>query len=143
MADAFCYRNQIYCWTYANELLVFDVDEVSRTLRRDHGEIGLAAAYAFFSSRGIGATPDQRDAWHKVLDSESRPDSIYTLKLDVEPKTRIGTGAEFYSCLDMLVYYDRLYVASEAGMYTFDTTLLRDFAPSRHGINGDLESRVS
>ena len=72
-----------------------------------------------FHSRGIGASEDQvwaREGWGGMPDLMY--DSPVDLDADAVPHVEVGVHAESDALLDMLMYYDRLYLATDGGLYS-------------------------
>jgi hypothetical protein len=112
ISDAFAYRDSLYCLGLDNTLRVFKIRNVITALQSQHGERGLAAAYALFSSRGIGATAEMRAAFGAL---ETEGVDVLPLSIDPDVTLRLGVDAEFV--IDMRIYYDRLYLATEKGAF--------------------------
>lgn len=112
ISDAFAYRGSLFCLGLDNTLRIFRIRSVVDALEGQHGERGLAAAYALFSSRGIGSTAAMRTAFAS-LDGEGL--QVLPLSVDPDLTLRLGVQAEFV--IDMRIYYDRLYLATDKGAF--------------------------
>lgn len=118
--EAFIYRSSLYCWTYGGALRVYEVEDIEQAAERAAGELGLAASYVAFHSRGLGATPAQRQA----IDDVRRHASDDQFHIDIDASSvrhwEQHVGLDTGSILDLLLYYDRMHLATDAGLFSFD-----------------------
>lgn len=115
--DAFVYRTSLYCWTFDGDLRVYSVADIERAIVRE-SDAGSLLTYALFHSRGIGARADQIDAWH--LRSSAEDGNRVTIDAERVPyvETRVGVDADVL--LDFLIFYDRLYFATDGGLFSVE-----------------------
>jgi len=132
MIDLFAYRGYLYGWNYENELVVYRVESLIDELEVAYGARGLSAAYALFCSRGIGATDDMKVAFRN---RESRESLL--LELSPQPLARAKNIARFKHVIDMKITYDRLYLATECGLFVM--SLSPDQLEAQRIFNPDLE----
>lgn len=133
IADAFAYRGLLYCWTLDSQLQVYKIEALVSALERQYGDVGLAAAYALFSSRGIGSTSAMRHAFEEYK-SVSAPSE--TLKIQADPESVITFAQAFEFVLDIRLYYNHIYIATERG--TFVAHALKEVLEDRSRV--DLET---
>lgn len=112
LIDVFAYRGFIYGWNFENQLLVYSVDALIDELGTTYGPAGLSAAYGLFCSRGIGATNEMKTAFESRDFNETN-----SLELSPQPLVRAENIALFKHVIDMQVTYDRLYLATEMGLF--------------------------
>ena len=112
LIDAFAYRGFMYGWNFENQLVIYSVNSLIDDLSVAYGSAGLSAAYALFCSRGIGATSEMTTAFRNRSSGEAR-----TLRLSSEPLVRAENIAPFRHVIDMQITYDRLYLATETGLF--------------------------
>ncbi|MGA5464448.1 hypothetical protein [Mycobacterium sp. NPDC050041] len=111
IVDAFAYRSELYCWTLNNELEIFSIAAVIEALNKQYGDIGGAAAYSLFCSRGIGASKRMVRAFREA------PSISGPLELSIKPDFKLRVIRDFSFCLDLRLYYDRLYLATDKGAF--------------------------
>lgn len=112
LIDLFAYRGFLYGWNFENQLVVYSVEALIERLGSVHGLQGLSAAYALFCSRGIGATPAMKSAFQGRSPGQSE-----ILSLTAEPLVRAENISPFKHVIDMHITYDRLYLATDAGLF--------------------------
>jgi hypothetical protein len=104
------------------------------------GPRGDALAYFLFHSRGLGALSRQTEAKRQLLESEYDPRgaSIWLADDDI-PYRSLDLELKGQSVLDLLMYYDHLFVASTEGLWS--TLLVTDGRDARHraGLRKRLE----
>lgn len=118
--DAFIYRTTLYCWTLDQRLRIYAVADIESALEGQAHEEGRAAAYSLFHSRGIGASAGQRQAAIAFAKHRGVHISLDATNL---PYLEVTVGADTGSVLDMLIYYDRLYLATDGGFFAVDVDL--------------------
>ena len=118
--DAFIYRSTLLCWTYSRELLRLPISTIENALRRNYGELGDACSYLMFHSNGRGADRTQISAWNLLRDELEVSKGTHSLQLDVSSlehdHERIKVEAD--DVLDMIAYFNRLYIATDGGLYS-------------------------
>jgi hypothetical protein len=116
--DTFIYRTQLYVVTLHGELRVYQVADVERRLAADFGGQGHAVAYMMFHSKGLGASEEQGSAG-RTYSRYMEPDRQRELRLegDAIPYRSYDLGRSGHSVLDMLIYCDRLFLATEEGLF--------------------------
>jgi hypothetical protein len=117
--DAFIYRTSLYCWTFDNRLRIYAVGDLEAAVIASDPERGPLISYMLFHSRGLGASPDQvwaRDGWRGIPDPSY--DSPVDLDADAVPHAEVSVHTESDALLDMLMYYDRLYLATDGGLFS-------------------------
>jgi hypothetical protein len=112
LIDMFAYRGFLYGWNFENQLLVYSVDSIIGELGASYGPRGLAAAYGLFCSRGIGATDEMKTAFNN-----RSADTAEALEVSTLPLVRAENVASFKHVIDMKITYDRLYLATEMGLF--------------------------
>ena len=115
--DAFIYRTVLYCWTYRKTLRIYQVADLESALAATAGGEGLAAAYCLFHHRGIGSSGEQSAAYRAIRNTPGT-----TIPIDPEsvPYIEVDIQAESGSVLDMLIYYDRMFLAADGGLFQID-----------------------
>lgn len=137
--DAFVYRSTILCWTFGGAMLRVPVPAVERALERDFGEAGVAVSALLFHSGGLGASADQSEAWWRNIayDAEDSDFGLIEIDLSTVEHSEHRLGIEADDVLDMLAYADRLYLATDGGLFSNDLT--SDFnsnvEPASHRIS--------
>ena len=118
--DAFIYRSTILCATYSKQLLRLDVTTVENALRRHYGPFGDACAYLMFHSRGLGADHPQVAAWHALRNEWAVEGYKEHFELDLSELEHdeevLNVDAD--DVLDMIAYFNRLYLATDGGLYS-------------------------
>ncbi len=118
--DAFIYRTSLYCWTYDRQLRIYRVADLEEGARRaTDGRQAAELTYALFHSRGLGATPDQVNAWQEG-EAHDAPDDPVVVDAEAVPYLQLGVRFEANALLDLLIFYDRLYLASDNGLMSID-----------------------
>jgi hypothetical protein len=120
LEDAFIYGTQLYCWTFDKKLRIYDVSSIERMLHAHHPEHGAAISYALFHSRGVGATPAMVDAWERAWTAPEKSDDRVTLDAERVPYASIAVDRAVVDVLDMMVFYNRLYLGTGAGLFTVE-----------------------
>lgn len=115
--DAFIYRTVLYCWTYRRTLRMYQVADLESALAATAGGDGLAAAYCLFHHRGIGSSGQQSAAYRAI---RSTPGTTIPLDPESVPYLEVDIQAESGSILDMLIYYDRMFLAADGGLFQID-----------------------
>lgn len=113
--DGFIYRTKLYVVTAEGELRSYEVRDLERRLSTEAGWRGDAIGYLLFHSRGLGASSNQVAARKTFLDSEDI--SVGVDGNDV-PHVSYDLGLKGRSVLDVLVYYDHMFVASTEGFWS-------------------------
>ncbi len=118
--DAFIYRSSVLCWTYSGSILRVPVPAIERALARDYGDAGLAVSSLLFHSGGLGATAEQSEVWWRSVAYGSEGSDPGAIEIDLSTvehsEHRIGIDAD--DVLDMLAYADRLYLATDGGLFS-------------------------
>lgn len=127
-ADVFAYREWLFVLTYDCRLLAYSTSALSRSLESAHRSRGAVAAYALFSSKGIGASAGAKDAW-KAFDHARN----MTIKHEPGPPLDLGIKADSLAVLDMNVYYNSVYVATDSG--TWSAAISTDSSSDRILVN--------
>ncbi|WP_419703213.1 hypothetical protein [Promicromonospora sp. NFX87] len=110
--DAFAYRGHLFVLTFDGCLITYNISQIASSLDEEHGDDGLVAAYGLFSSKGIGASPRMKSAWKRFDHSSSR-----SLELPSSPVATSPFAIEASAHLDMRVYYNRVFVATDRGTF--------------------------
>ena len=126
--DVFAYRGKLFVLTYEGAIQTYDVSQLAQDLAAAHGDTGLVIAYGLFSSIGIGASPEMKAAW-KNFDHASS----HTLSFHASPASETRSIADASVYVDMRIYYNRLYLATDRG--TFATRLDADGRLSNAGAD--------
>jgi len=79
------------------------------------GDEGLAVAYGLFCSRGIGASEVMKTAFRQTSSAMERE-----FRLHSRPHVRAENAGPFKHVIDMKITYDRLYLATEHGLFIGD-----------------------
>lgn len=117
--DAFIYRSSLYCWTFHRTLRVYAVADLEFAAGAQAGNSSDLLAYCLFHSRGLGANTRQSRASSAAWETGTA--DLY-VQLDAEnvPYYEIDINMEADSVLDMLIYYDRMYLATDGGLFALD-----------------------
>lgn len=137
--DAFVYRTSLYCWTYDNRLRVYSIADLEYAARVSRPQASALTNYVLFHSKGLGASRDQLDAWYSwresndLINDDADEDSIDDPPIVIDgeglPYVEASVQMESDALLDLLIYYDRLYMATNGGLYAiepFDPALTTD-----------------
>ena len=118
--DAFIYRSMLLCWTYSRELLRLPIGTIESALSRDYGELGDACSYLMFHSNGKGADRSQIRAWSQFRDELEMSNGTHSLHLDASSLEHDHEllKVEADDVLDMMAYFNRLYIATDGGLYS-------------------------
>lgn len=118
--DAFIYRSTILCATYSKQLLRFDVATIEKALQQQYGPFGDACAYLLFHSRGLGADRPQIAAWRALRDEWAADghDEHFDLDLSELEHDEEVLNVDADDVLDMIAYFNRLYLATDGGLYS-------------------------
>lgn len=119
--DVFIYRTSMYCWTFENRLRIYTIGDVEAAVAAADPERSALVNYVLFHSRGLGASPDQLLAWYAQGTSDERyapDDPPLVVDIGALPCADMGVHLESDALLDMLIYYDRLYLATNGGLYS-------------------------
>jgi hypothetical protein len=113
--DGFIYRTQLYVVTSDGELRSYEVRDIEERLSAQAGRRGDAIGYLLFHSRGLGASLNQVAARRSF-------DEPKDISIDVDgnaiPHLSYDLGLKGRSVLDVLVYYDHMFVASTEGFWS-------------------------
>lgn len=122
--DAFLYRSTIFCWTFDGAMLRLPVRALEQALYRDFGEAGLAVSSLLFHSGGLGASSEQAEAWWRNIAHYAEESDFGLIEIDLSTveHTEHRLAIEADDVLDMLAYADRLYLATDGGLYSNDLT---------------------
>lgn len=134
LEDVFVYRSSVYAWTFEQQLRVYAVSDLEAAVSRADPARGPAASYWLFHSRGFGSTETQRDLVHQ---DELVGDYALELDLSSVPYREVSVSAEAGSVMDMLIYYNTLYLASDGGLLTIDVSesdAMRVSVPARQAV---------
>jgi hypothetical protein len=115
--DAFVYRTSLYCWTFEGRLRIYSVADIERAIHSGN-EAGSLLTYALFHSRGIGAQVDQVAAWQDSWSPRFERPAPLDIDAEAIPYVEYRIGLEADSLLDLLIFYDRLYFATDAGLFS-------------------------
>jgi hypothetical protein len=115
--DAFIYRTALFCWTYDQTLRVYRVADLEAELDAVAGSEGLAASYSLFHSGGVGSSQHQREAFSRLRDASGTTIVLDGSRVPFVESTIEGDSG---SVLDMLIYYDRLFLACDGGLFQVD-----------------------
>jgi hypothetical protein len=119
--DAFIYRSTLVCWTFDETVILINVQDLEQLLERELGVLGGAAAHLLFHSFGVGAREQQASAWRVVKDSpefETMTQPVIKLRLDQLPRISQPVRLDANDLLDLLIYWDTLYLATDTGLYS-------------------------
>lgn len=119
LEDVFVYRSSMYAWAFERRLRIYSIADLQAAVIRADPAKGAAVAYWLFHSRGFGSDELQRNA--VIEDEIIKP---YSLEIDLSsvPYRSVAVSAEAGSVMDMLVYYNTLYLASDGGLLTVDVS---------------------
>lgn len=126
--DAFIYRSTILCATYSKQLLRFDVATVEKALQQQYGPFGDACAYLMFHSRGLGADRPQIAAWRALRNdwaADGHDEHFYLDLSELEHSEEV-LQIDADDVLDMIAYFNRLYLATDGGLYSTNVYRHRD-----------------
>ncbi|MBF4563122.1 hypothetical protein ITJ43_13365 [Microbacterium sp. VKM Ac-2870] len=112
VADVFAYRSWLFALTFDGQVLAYTVGELAAQLSSRHGADGRIASYALFSSKGIGADEALKSEWRQYDHARS-----ISLRLGPGSHLDLGFRAESLAVLDMHVYYNKIYVATDQGTW--------------------------
>jgi len=116
--DAFVYRTQLYAVTTTGKLRAYDVSDIEERATREHGEVGRALTYHLFHTKGMGANEQQRAARLRFTNTDAFDKLTITLEGDELPSVEREIGFPSYEVLDVLIYNDRLYLATDTGLWS-------------------------
>jgi hypothetical protein len=119
--DAFVYRSSLYCWTFDNRLRIYAIKDIEEVARRADPERANSITYGLFHSGGILASQAHWEDRYGLIYSA---DDTYVSPLMIsaesiphqEPEIRLDAGA----LLDLLLFYDRLYLGTDGGLFSVD-----------------------
>lgn len=115
-ADIFAYRGSIYILTYAGHLRAIPTAYIANALWSSYGASGDVASYALFSGKGIGASQRTKSAWKQY-------DHASDLHLEIALEAiDLGFQIDAQAVLDLRVYYNRAYVATDKGTWSMSIT---------------------
>ncbi len=128
-ADVFAYRGWVFLLAYDGRVLAYQTSQISGALVEKYGERGAAASYVLFSSNGIGAGPRGIAAWQRF-------DEPATMSLEIDPPEAhdLGFAVDSMALRDIHVYYNSLFVATDAGAWTASLSEDRRLLPELSGI---------
>ncbi|MEJ1229877.1 MAG: hypothetical protein WDM88_03275 [Galbitalea sp.] len=125
--------------TFDGQLLSYTTSDLSDALVSGHRTRGAIASYALFSAKGIGASAETKKAWNGFDHT-----STISLKFQPPPPSRLGFDIAANAILDMHVYYNRIYVATDQGTWSAaleSSSELRDFlSDQRRHVSHPTES---
>ena len=126
--DAFIYRTSLYCWTFDNCIRVYAIADIEAAANVAEPDLAPLLTYSLFHSRGIGASSPQSAAWRSRFDSESWNIPGLSIELDAEAVPYVQTGVQFDadSLLDLLIFFDRMYIATNGGLFSLETVEPRE-----------------
>jgi len=100
-------------------LLIASVLDVETALQKAYGSVGLAASAVLFHSGGKGASEEQTVAlWDSELEVTQQTRMVLDLSMIAHTIHRLEIEAD--DVLDMRIYADRLYLATDGGLYSTD-----------------------
>jgi hypothetical protein len=117
--DAFVYRTSLYCWTFEGRLRVYAIADIERAIHETN-DAGPLLTYALFHSRGIGARDAQVAAWQNSSSPRFQDPGRVDLDAEAIPYVEYRIGLEADSLLDLLIFYDRMYFATDGGLFSLD-----------------------
>jgi hypothetical protein len=120
LEDAFIYGTQLYCWTFDKKLRIYDVAHIERALQDAQTVDGAATSYALFHSRGMGATPAMISAWERIWTRGDNVNVPVTIDGEQLPHKSVAVDAAVVDVLDMLVFYNRLYLGTGAALFAVE-----------------------
>lgn len=140
LEDAFVYRSSIYAWTFDQTLRIYAISDLEAVISRADPALGPAVTYWLFHSRGFGSTEMQRDLVHR-----EQLVGDYSLELDLSavPFREVNVSADAGSVMDMLIYYNTLYLASDGGLLAIDVSesiAIRESVPARRAVRAPCVS---
>ena len=112
IADVFAYRSWLFALTFDGRVIAYAVAELADELSSRHGADGKIASYALFSSKGIGADETLKSEWKRYDHVRS-----ISLTLGAVSHKDLGFRAESLAVLDLHVYYNKVYVATDRGTW--------------------------
>jgi hypothetical protein len=121
LEDVFVYRSTLYAWTLDQRLRMYSIQALESAIVRADPDRGQAVCYWLFHQGGLGASLIQQQAR-----DDHHFESPYSVKLDLSSLRyrEVRIQADPGSVLDMVAYYDTLYLASDGGMFVAKTAEL-------------------
>ncbi len=119
--DAFAYRSSLYCWTFDNRLQVYSISDIEEAARFADPQRADSIMYGLFHSGGILASNRN---YRNKYDLFYAPDDVYEspLTVDIERirhrETQVRLDGD--ALLDLLIFYDRMYFGTDAGLFSID-----------------------
>lgn len=131
--DCFLYRTQLYLVTLEGHLLAYNVADFEDILHRRLGSRGDYLSYCLFHSRGLGSTDEQREAWWLAnrRQGEWSEGSVDWIDIEQLEANSHPLGVSGYSVLDVNIYYDTIYLATNEALLDLDATELGDGVQAR------------
>ena len=121
--NTFIYRTSLYCWTFEKRLRIYAVADLETAAAAQDAERSQLINYILFHSKGFGASPDQLFAWHN-WQQRHEEDSVDNPALVIDgeavPHIEVNVRVDGDALLDMLMYYNRLYLATNGGLYSVE-----------------------
>jgi hypothetical protein len=120
--DVFIYRTSLYCWTFENHLRIYAIKDLEAAAIATDPDRSPLINYTLFHSRGLGASLDQQAAWHDWAGPyEADIDPPIVINGEAVPYIEVNVQMEGDALLDLLMYYDRLYLATNGGLYAVES----------------------
>ena len=123
LEDVFVYRSTVYAWTFDRRLRIYALSAFEEAIERADRNLGGAISYWLFHGRGLGASTKQRRARDE---SSLKSPHLLTVDLSGVPYREKDLHADVGSVLDIVAYYDTLYLASDGGLFAAATAQLHD-----------------
>jgi hypothetical protein len=114
--DAFIYGTRLYCWTFERKIRIYEIADVERALEVADPDCGPATNYALFHSRGLGASAAMVTAWHSAALRRQHGETFVSINGEDLPYKTLDVDARGVDVLDMLIFYNRLYLGTDAGL---------------------------
>lgn len=141
LEDAFVYRSHVYCWTIDRRLRVYAVQDIEAAVEKLHGSTGSIVTYALFHTRGRAASDVQSGAWRDYFVGAGKKTLDISIDAEAVPYFEAAVFVDTDSLLDLLIYYDQLFMATAEGLYSAGTGGILEEPRSPHGLRP--ERRVS
>jgi hypothetical protein len=114
--DAFIYNTSLYCWTFSGELVIYRVSDIEKLLSADNEN--LATCYALFHSDGVGSNSEMAEAWKNAWVRCGAAREFAVIDASAIPYTESRIDMDAAHVMDMDIYYNRLYLATDGGLHS-------------------------
>ncbi|WP_428116414.1 hypothetical protein [Candidatus Poriferisodalis sp.] len=119
--DVFVYRTSLYAWTFDGDLIVFSINDIESIIRRELWDEPIVAdgvCFLLFHSNRIGAKRFQYTSAQYL----SGLGTDVNIKIDASliPHNRFRTTIEADCLMDVMIYLDRMHLATDGGLFELD-----------------------